>query len=314
MKIVTKEEFLKRVENKFPNQPIEILKYTRMTQPVTIKCLNCNSVKTYSTASNYLSSNRKGVCSCYNENNKLTKHEKNKSDILSLIEKNNKTFINFGYNNKTKKYTVEVQCNKCNQFYTKTWQSFLNTQSCPFCENKQLMNTDGFKALLPTEYQLLNEYKNQKEKILIKHECGFIQKISPHGFLSHIGCPKCNKRRSSGERKVAKFLDLNYIPYSIEQSFEWQTNKKRRYDFYLPEQNMVIEYMGEQHYRQSSLFKITLAEQQAIDKEKYEDAIKQGINYLAISYKDFSNVDEILMKAIGSTTSPCGVGASAPKE
>lgn len=281
---------------------------------MTLKCLRCGVVRKYSSVNNFLNAKKQNICYCYNESNKLTKHDYNKKKILKLIEENDKTFINFGYKESTKKYTITVKCNKCTQFFIKTLAEFLTKPSCPFCENKQKMNTQGFKTLLPNEYELLNEYVNQKQKVLIRHECGFIQKVSPHGFLSHTGCPKCNKKRSMGERKIQQFLDNHQIVYSIEESFNWQTNPKRRYDFYLPEQKLLIEYMGEQHYKESSLFKISLAEQQAIDKEKKIDALKNNFNYLSVCYKDYNNINEILNKAISSTTNQYGVDLSESKE
>lgn len=314
MKIITEDEIINRIVDKFPNQPFKIIEYKRVSQPITIQCLKCGDIKKYSSTNNFLNSPRKGICYCYNDNNKKTIHNRNKQEILKLIEENQKTFINFGYKESTKKYTITVQCNKCTQIYTKTWTDFLKKPSCPFCENKQKMNTQGFKTLLPLEYELLSDYKDQKTKILIRHNCGFIWKISPHSFLSHTGCPKCNKKRSMGERKIAQFLDNYQIPYSIEESFSWQTNKKRRYDFYLPEQKLVIEYMGEQHYKESSLFKVSLKEQQAIDREKKADALNNSFNYLAISYKDYCNIENILTEIISSTTILNGVDLSKSKE
>ena len=314
MKIVTEQEVKERIENKWPNQPFEILKYTKITEPFTIKCLKCGQTKTYANTSNYLRSTRLGICSCYNEKNHFTRHNNNKEKILKLIEKKEQTFCGFGYKEETKKYTVKVECPHCQQTFVKTWADYLKHAECPFCENKQKMNTQAFKSLLPEEYELLSEYTNTDCKILVRHNCGFIWKISAHGFLTHTGCPKCNKHRSMGEKRIGQLLDELKIPYSIEQSFSWQTNLKRRYDFYLPEQNLVIEYMGEQHYRDRSLFKVTLEEQQAIDKEKKEDAIKNGLNYLAICYKDYIRLPIIINNIIGSTTSFNNVDSSESKE
>lgn len=315
MIIITQAEIEKRIIEKFPNEPFEIIEYTKVSKPFTIKCLKCGKIKTYSTFNNYIGSSRKGVCSCYNSNNALTKHDNNKNIILEKIKNNpNQDFINFGYKENTKKYTVEILCQKCHQNFIKPWADYLKHSDCPYCENKQKMNTEAFRSLLSDEYQLLSEYNGSDKKILVKHTCGFIWKASAHSFLSYTGCPKCNHKRSKGERKIGQILDNNYIPYSIEQSFPWQSNLKRRYDFYLPEQNLIIEYMGEQHYRESSLFGIPLKEQQEIDRIKKEEAIKNGYNYCAISYKDFGQLDVIINQLIGSTTSSQNVVSSETKE
>mgnify|MGYP002622425907 CR=1 FL=1 len=44
MKIVTINEIQNRIESKFPNQPFEIIEYTRVSKPFTIKCLKCGKV------------------------------------------------------------------------------------------------------------------------------------------------------------------------------------------------------------------------------------------------------------------------------
>lgn len=304
MVIITQEEVGKRIKNKFPNQPFEIIEYKRMTKPFTIKCLRCNNVKTYSSTSNFLGSPRKGVCFCYNENNALTRHMKNKEKAEQLMKEKGHTFVSYGYKKDTKKYTITVKCNKCNQLITKPTLEYCKCPDCYYCETKQKMNTQAYKALLPKEYELLSEYKGLEEKVLIRHECGFIWSIRPHLLHNYVGCPKCNRKRSKGERKIGQILDNLKIAYSIEESFKWQTNPKRRYDFYLPEYNMVIEYMGEQHYKERNCkaFKSDLEEQKRIDKEKYDDAIKAGFNYFSISYKDYNKIEKILSEKFGSTT------------
>lgn len=86
----------------------------------------------------------------------------------------------------------------------------------------------------------------------------------------------------------------NEKTFEIEYSFSWQSNKKRRYDFYLPNYNLIIEYNGEQHYVENKYFKVPLKEQQRIDAEKEKEAVAHGYNYLIIGYFDFDNIDTIL--------------------
>jgi hypothetical protein len=69
MKIVTIEEVQQRIEKRFPNQPFQIIHYTKMTKPFTIRCLKCNLEKTYSSCRNFLIAgpkNKNNLCSCYN--------------------------------------------------------------------------------------------------------------------------------------------------------------------------------------------------------------------------------------------------------
>lgn len=304
MKIITKEEVIERIQKKFPNQPFKILEYTKMTKPFKIKCLKCNEIMQYSSPTNFLNCERLAVCKCYNKKNHFTKHEDNKRKILKIIENNeDMDFHSFGYDDNSKKYNITVRCKCCGQYYTKTWQAFLKNFDCYYCKNRTKMNTAAFQKLLLPEYTLLSDYLGNEKKVVVKHKCGFIWKTTPHILSNYIGCPKCNHKRSKGERKIENFLNAHKIIYSIEKSFEWQTNRKRRYDFYLPEYNMVIEYMGEQHYRdRKDYFGISLIEQQKIDEEKKVDAERAGLKYWAISYKDYNNLFIILSERLGSTT------------
>ena len=62
-------------------------------------------------------------------------------------------------------------------------------------------------------------------------------------------CHKCNI--SFGESTIEEILKQNNIIYLKEYSFKnlynQETNRPFRFDFYLPELNIIIEYDGEQH-------------------------------------------------------------------
>lgn len=297
MIIVTKEDVEKRLQEKFPNEPFEILKYTRMTQPFSIKCLKCGEVRNSTQTANFINAN-KHICLCYDENHWKTKHKNNKKRIQELLNNSEtKELIKFNYDREKKKSQVFVLCKKCQQIYVKSFQSFFHNAECPYCENRQLFNNQAFLTVLSKEYQPLEEYKGYDNKILIRHECGFIWKVTPHKILAskYTGCPKCNKR-SVGEKIISKWFDKHAITYEIEKTFDWQSNHRWRYDFYLPDYNLVIEFMGKQHYVDIDFFsrKQSFERRQEIDYLKKEEALEQNMYYLAISYKDQSNINQIL--------------------
>ena len=296
MIIITQEEIEKRISQKYPGQPFKIIKYEKVSKPFEIQCLKCGKISSYSNTNNYLNSKRKGLCSCYNENNAITKHNYNKQKIISLFNKHEYLELKgFGYRNEVKKYTAKIHCNKCDSDFVTSWQVVLNHQVCPYCDEHHTLNTNIIKDTLGKDYQVLNEYKNYKQKIRIKHCCGFEYTTTPHRIMSkfYSGCPKCfPKKMSKGEAKIATTLEKMLIPYQREMIFEWSNN--RRYDFYLPEQNCVIEYMGRQHFEETNFFKTPLKEQIEIDKIKKDLALSHKINYYRIDYMDFSNIENIL--------------------
>lgn len=303
MKIVSIDEVKQRIEERFPNQPFEIIQYTKMTQPFTIRCLKCGNIKTYSNCRNFLnlgSKNKAHLCICYNSNNLLNRHNQNQEKILKLCENNNNIeFLSFDYREKTKQHSVNIFCKNCMQIFNKTWNNFLNNQTCPYCYSKHNLNTLGFKKILPLDYELLSDYTGTENKVLIKHECGFIWNVKPHNFIQKInsgymGCPQCNHKRSQGELKITNWLKNNHIIFIEEQTFLWSSNSRFRYDFYLPKNNLIIEYMGKQHYEEVEFFHDTLIERQQHDIIKYQEATKHGINYLIIPYTEFKNIEQIL--------------------
>lgn len=69
---------------------------------------------------------------------------------------------------------------------------------------------------------------------------------------------------------------------------------KKKYDFYIHDHNLVIEFHGIQHYEDSSWFQSTAKEQKRNDAYKEEKARKNGCDYLVIPYWDENRIDDIL--------------------
>lgn len=298
MKIVSKEDIIQRIQNNYPDAPFELLEYTKVTQPITVKCLSCGKELHSSSVQNFL--NKQTLCTCLNPRSSDYKHNKNKELILKLCEDNpDIEWKSFSYRQNTKKYSVQVHCLLCGSDFEKDWESFMINQTCPYCQSKHNLNTAGFQTMLPAEYTLVSEYTGTENKVLIKHQCGFIWKIKPHifvGKLAHgyIGCPHCNHKRSKGEQKIARFLERNNIKYYNEYIFPWSSNSKFRYDFYVPDYNLIIEYMGEQHYKEINFYHDTLEERQEYDQIKEKEAKEHSYNYLVIPFNKYQDIDTIL--------------------
>lgn len=90
-------------------------------------------------------------------------------------------------------------------------------------------------------------YKNDKTKveIICKKHGPFWCK--PNSHLNNLnGCPRC--RSSKGEIAIKRILQRNHIQFQ-EQYRMPESDVRFRYDFYLPEHRILIEFQGEQHYR-----------------------------------------------------------------
>ena len=181
-------------------------------------------------------------------------------------------------------------------------------QGCPKCGNiakglKHRNTTDFFIETAKKVHDNRYDYsgviyiKNRIEVAIICSVHGeFLQK--PHSHLRGSGCPVCQK--SKGEIKISKILDNKNIKYIKQKRFKDCINPKTKYplpyDFYLPQQNTLIEFNGQQHYINNGHWhtnKYTFADQQYRDSLKQQYALYNGYKYLIIKYND-KNIEEKL--------------------
>ena len=112
------------------------------------------------------------------------------------------------------------------------------------------------------------------------------------GILS--GTEKPKQKGSTGEIKIEQYLIKNRFTYIKEFSFKELGRK--RFDFYLPKENMCIEFDGIQHYEAIGYFGgiDTFIATQNSDKAKNDYCKQNKIKLIRISYTDKNNIDEIL--------------------
>ena len=111
---------------------------------------------------------------------------------------------------------------------------------------------------------------------------------------------------SSGEEIVKKILDKNHIKYYQQHIFtdciNPQTNYPLRFDFFLPEFNICIEYNGKQHYYPIEFFGGIegLSSLQYRDNIKKDYCLQRGINMVYFKYDE--GKEEIESKIISLIT------------
>ena len=111
------------------------------------------------------------------------------------------------------------------------------------------------------------------------------------------GCPICNA--SSGEQLIISWLNSNgyknafYFQYFFE---DCKDKSPLPFDFYVPEKNVLIEYQGEQHYKQidhvGGRKEFLLRKHHDWLKRRY--AIKNNLKLLAIPYWSNKEISKIL--------------------
>lgn len=171
-------------------------------------------------------------------------------------------------------------CQKCNLLYI---------TNNDFITKAREMHGDKYN------YSLV-EYKNTSEKIKIicPAHGEFMQYPGHH--LNGSGCPICNE--SKGENKVAEILDVNNIKFFREYKFDdCKSIKKLKFDFYIPEYNLCIEYDGKQHFEPNDFFggEEALKYIQKNDQIKTEFCNNNNIELIRIRY-DESIPDKILSR------------------
>lgn len=87
--------------------------------------------------------------------------------------------------------------------------------------------------------------------------------------------------RSAGEEKIARILSENNIKFEQEKIYEdLKFELPARFDFYLPQYNLLIEYDGEQHFKSCKFGNITDEEaEQRFIKIQQHDTIKNEYCY-----------------------------------
>jgi Zn finger protein HypA/HybF involved in hydrogenase expression len=213
------------------------------------------------------------------------------------ISKNGECISDIYINNKI---PIKWKCNKCNFIFSNSFKNvkYLNNW-CPSCSGKYNNNIEvAIKiAISKGGLCLSKEYKNNKTNLEWKcNKCQHIWKARLDRIKSGTWCPKC--RRSHGELKISKILDMYNINYIHEYNIK---EIKSRYDFFLPQYNMFIEFDGIQHFYISRKFtstEISLKKLQKKDTLKTLYCLESNIKLLRIDFSNFKNIEEIILNSL----------------
>ena len=180
-----------------------------------------------------------------------------------------------------------IGCSKCSGNYRKTNDEFIS--ECEKIHNNKY------------DYSLTNHINNKtKVKIICKKHGLFLQNPSHH--INGHGCPICNS--SKGETKVREILNKYKINFIEQKKFSNCKNKQKnrflRFDFYLIDFNICIEYDGVQHFNPTSSWGgiqqfLRTSEN---DRIKNKFCKKNNIKLKRISYKSFNQIEKIIEKII----------------
>jgi len=193
--------------------------------------------------------------------------------------------------------------------FKKAWCDFKKYPTCYFCTNTANIVWEG-NSIEIQRPDLIKYFKN-KEDIrlypiysskmvnLICDNCG-TEKEMPMEQLTRNGlsCSNCSDNISIPEKFARAILNQLQLEYVTQKIFTWAKNKK--YDFYLNNQNIIIETHGLQHYEYIGRGK-SLKKEKENDELKYNLALKNGIKeYIIIDcrYSNFEWLKENFIKSL----------------
>lgn len=280
-RILKHEEYLKILKNK--NLNISVIEpYKNKKTKILHKCKVCDH-EWLTTPENILNGGKCPMCS----NHKKRTH-------LEYIKELYSKHPNIKVKEKFQKvnYKILHQCEKCRYEWFVTPHNILKSNGCPVCTfppkkigpSPEYKNSiwaskyrDYFSNFL-TEQQMKTHMPHSNKKIKAKcPDCNNIKEIKIMDLLEHGLSCICKDKQSYPNKFMYAFLQQLNIKFIPEYSPKWA--KRKRYDIYIPEYNIIIENHGIQHYKEFKGFGKTLEEQQSNDKFKKELALNNNIQY-----------------------------------
>jgi very-short-patch-repair endonuclease len=239
---------------------------------------------------------------------KLTKDE-----ILSRLE--SKYDGRYSYdiedNFKNLHHKMKIICKEHGESYIIIWDH-ISGSICKGCSNEnrknlqKIGNSEFIKRSIDKlgsgkyDYSMV-EYINNRTKVKIRcvqHNHIFEQLPNQH-INGNISCTYCKKINSVGESKIREILNSLGVNFKEQHSFNDCRNKNiLKFDFYLPNQNLIIEYDGKQHFIKGWNSDIEFERIKLNDKIKNKYCLENNIRLIRIPYTQFKNIENILIESI----------------
>jgi len=194
---------------------------------------------------------------------------------------------------------IDIRCPIHGIFKQYPYNHTLNSNGCPDCaiEKSRLTKSifiekSNYIHNNKYDYSLVEYLDNKsKIKILCPIHGEFIQ--SPLKHLDNHGCSKCND--SKGEKEIIKIMDNKKILFETQKKFKGCEYKSLlKFDFYLPDYNICIEFDGKQHYQITNYWggEKEFNDIKLRDKIKTDYCINNGIKLIRIKFNE--NIEEKL--------------------
>ena len=208
--------------------------------------------------------------------------------------------------------SLPIICNACEFKFTSSIRGHICNKFCLNCERESVWTVERFIHEATVVHEDRYDYslvKPEHLKFIRTDHIPIICKKCNNTFApvlySHIygasGCPGCNF--SKGELECQRILrDLNI---NFEPQFKFDEHLRKGYDFNFryDEQEYLLEFDGEQHFKHSNLYHRegkTLQKQQDNDCFYSHFALSKGYRLIRIDYNQIDYIQHHLEQAFKS--------------
>lgn len=214
--------------------------------------------------------------------------------------------------NKLKRKAYKAKCLKCGYVYTDYDYNFYKQIGCGCCNGKVVVKgindiwtvKPGLAKLLANPEDGYKYTIYSKTKVdWICPDCNSLHRDKSIANIANRGLScLCRKSKSYPNRFMFWLLTELEVEFYDEKTFDWSDGK--RYDFYIPSANVIVEMHGAQHYYENHNFtRKSLEWQKENDNQKRNLATSNGVaNYIEINCSK-SDFDFIKCNVINSELS-----------
>ena len=191
---------------------------------------------------------------------------------------------------------IKHQCKKCGDIKESKPSHIMNNIGCKSCD--LIKSEKSYKEkILDRNLNVIEKYKGSKSKIL--HKCDICNNewlARPNDISFGVGCPNCSS--SKGEKVIGSYLKRMGIEYESEKVFK--DLPSHRFDFYIEDLNIIVEFDGIQHFEPVEFF----GGEESFEVIKKNDSIKNdyceisNIKLIRISYKEFDIIENIIKRIL----------------
>lgn len=172
-------------------------------------------------------------------------------------------------------------------------------KSCKICSKINKYSTD-LSGMIVNNIEVIEKVgKNYRNSAMWECFCRICGEyfITSAAVLLHANPFSCGCVRSKGEQIIAGILKEHNIDFVKQKTFSTCKNKNRlRFDFWLPEYGVCLEYDGIQHYKKSNEWDNDekFATRKKNDKIKDQWCAENGVILIRIPYNKTNNIESIL--------------------